>query len=331
MLRGALTLCTLAIGLVQAVPRTEPPAGAKVVSQSGGDYSSLQQAIDSIDPSSTSETTIFIQPGNYTGQTVIEEGYAGKITIYGYTADDQSFAANEVTLSAGVPSSAAGSNERSGTLRIWSDNVSVYNLLIENTAGDQGPSHAVSINSDAIGFYGVAFTGWQDTLFNREGRVLFKNSYVDGAVDFIYGGGVLWFEECEIANRRVSGGYITASGRDEEDEGWFVINNSQITAAEGVDVREGSVFLGRPWRDHARTVFQNSELEDIVHSEGWNPWDKAPNFENIFYAEYGNSGPGSDTSDRVEWSYQLEEAVDIDEVVVGWEQFVDLEYWNGAN
>ncbi|KAL5333689.1 pectin lyase fold/virulence factor [Aspergillus crustosus] len=320
MLRKALLLSAWAFGIAHAISRTVPPAGAKIVSRSGGDYPSLQEAIDSIDPDSTETTTIFIQPGNYTGQTVIPAGYQGKIAIYGYTTDDQTFAANEVTLSAGA----------SGTLRIWSDNVSVYNMLIENTAGDAGPSHAVSVNSDKIGFYGVAFTGWQDTLYNRNGRVVFKNSYVDGAVDFIYGGGSLWFDSSEIAFKRQSGGYITASGRTTNDSGWFVINESKVNAAAGVTVAPGSVFLGRPWRDHARTVFQNSGLSEIVHPEGWNPWDKAPKLSNVFYAEYGNYGPGADTADRVEWSHQLEAPISIDEAVVDWGQFVDTEYWAGG-
>ncbi|KAL2859669.1 pectin lyase fold/virulence factor [Aspergillus pseudodeflectus] len=329
MLARALTLCALALGTARAASRTTPPPGAKIVAKSGGDYSSLQQAIDSIDPTSTTPTTIFIQPGNYTGQTTIAAGYAARISIHGSTADDQTFAANQVTLSAGESSASAGGNEQSGTLRIWADNVSVYNLVIENTAGDAGPSHAVSINSDGIGFYGVALTGWQDTLYNRNGRAVFKNSYVDGAVDFIYGGGSLWFDGSEIAFKRAAGGYITASGRTTNDSGWFVINESKVTAAAGVNVRPGSVFLGRPWRDHARTVFQNSELSEIVHPEGWNPWDKAPNFGNIFYAEYGNYGPGADTADRVDWSYQLEEPISIDEAVAGWGEFVDTQYWSG--
>ncbi|KAL0932503.1 pectinesterase [Colletotrichum truncatum] len=330
MLGRTLTLWAYIFGIAHAVSRTTPPLGAKIVSKSGAFYSSLQQAIDSIDPASTDTTTIFIQPGNYTGQTVINSGFLGKISIYGYTNDDQTFAANEVVLSAGASSASSGGNEQSGTLRIRSDNVSVYNVLLENTAGDAGPSHAVSINNDKIGFYGVAFTGWQDTLYGRNGRAVFKNSYVDGAVDFIYGGGSLWFDTSEIAVKRAAGGYITASGRTSNDSGWFVINNSRITSAAGVNVKPGSVFLGRPWRDHARVVFQHSNLSDIIHPQGWNPWDKAPNFGNIFYGEYGNFGPGAETARRVEWSHQLEESVSIDEAVKDWEQFVDIQYWNGA-
>ncbi|KAL2812649.1 hypothetical protein BJX63DRAFT_241463 [Aspergillus granulosus] len=330
MWRPTIAICAWIFGIALATPRTAPPPGAKIVSKCGKHYSSLQQAIDSIDPASTETTTIFIQPGNYTGQTVISAGYNGKIEIYGYTTDDQTFAANEVTLSASESSASSGGNEQSGTLRIWSDNVSVYNVLLENTAGNAGPSHAVSINSDKIGFYGVAFTGWQDTLFGRNGRVLFKNSYVDGAVDFVYGGGSMWFDSSEIAFKRESGGYITASGRSTNDSGWFVFNECKVNAVAGMDVAEGSVFLGRPWRDHARTVFQNSELSEIIHPEGWNPWDKAPNFGNIFYAEYGNFGPGADTTHRVEWSHQLDAPVSIDECVIDWDEFVDIQYWNGG-
>lgn len=237
-----------------------------------------------------------------------------------------------MVLTNSLPSSQAGSNERSGTLRVKSPGVSVYNILIENTAGDAGPAHALSVTADQTAFYGCGFTGWQDTFFGDNTNTVVKNSYIEGAVDYIYGGQNcnFWFENCDIGFSRATGGYITASGRVSDDAAWYVINNSRVFAKEGVSVRAGTVWLGRPWRDHARTVYQNTELSDIIRPEGWNPWDKGEDLSNIFYAEYGNMGDGADTSSRVPWSIQLDCPVSIDHIMPGWTEWVDQEYWSGS-
>ncbi|KAI9147572.1 carbohydrate esterase family protein [Paramyrothecium foliicola] len=333
MLSKYFAIFLLALG-VEAVPRTSPPSGAKVVAKSGGQYTSLQSAINSIDKASTGTTTIFIQPGSYTGQTTITSGYKGKIVIYGYTTEDQDYTKNQAILTNSLSSSQAGGNEQSGTLRIQTPNVSLYNLRVENTAGDAGPSHALSIGATNIGFYGCAFTGWQDTMYGRNTDSVFKNSYIEGAVDFIYGGGNVnfWFEKTDIGFNRASGGYITASGRETDtDPGWYVFNGGRVFAKSGVSVKAGSVFLGRPWRAAARTVFQRTDLSNIVHPEGWNPWDKGNDLSRIYYAEYANTGAGASTSKRVSWSKQLSSAVSIDSTIPAWKSWVDQNYWNNVS
>lgn len=233
-------------------------------------------------------------------------------------------------LTNSLSSTQAGGNEQSGTIRIASPNVSIYNVRFQNTAGDAGPSHALSVTAGPTTFYGCAFTGYQDTLYGKSTNAVFKNTYVEGAVDFIYGGddANLWFETSEIGVNRAAGGYITASGRDSNDAAWYVINKSKVYGKSGVGVKAGSVWLGRPWRAYARTVFQNSDLSNIIQTQGWNPWDKGSDLSNIYYAEYGNTGAGASTSGRVSWSKKLSAPVSIDSVMPTWKSFVDQQYWN---
>jgi pectinesterase len=128
-----------------------------------------------------------------------------------------------VILSYNASSASAGGNVESATLRIESPNVSFYNVLVENTAGNAGPSHALSAGAPHLGFYGCGFTGYQDTVFVGKPGVVFKNSYLEGAVDFIYGTDAnILFEKCDIGFSREKGGYITASGRDRADANWYV-------------------------------------------------------------------------------------------------------------
>lgn len=66
-----------------------------------------------------------------------------------------------------------------------------------------------------------------------------------------------------------------------------------------------TVYLGRPWRTFAKTVILNSWIGAHIKKEGWHDWNKEDARKTTFYAEYGNSGPGADTSGRVDWCHLL--------------------------
>ena len=67
------------------------------------------------------------------------------------------------------------------------------------------------------------------------------------------------------------------------------------------------VFLGRPWRPYAKTVFIECELGDHICAEGWEKWSNAENVATTFYAEFKNYGAGANTENRVEWAHLLSE------------------------
>lgn len=61
-------------------------------------------------------------------------------------------------------------------------------------------------------------------------------------------------------------GYVTAQGREHEEESnGFVFKNCTLDGS-------GKTYLGRAWRDHARVVFYNTYMSDIVVPQGWEPW-----------------------------------------------------------
>jgi pectinesterase len=159
---------------------------------------------------------------------------------------------------------------------------------------------------------------------------VYASSRVQGATDFLFGQrGRAWFDGLDI--RVVGGvdvGYVTASGRDaEENPSYFVINNSSVSALEFQDVAPGVYFLGRPWRDHARVVVQESRLSGVVNGKGWTQWsDKEPRTEGVLFGEFGNEGAGAE-GERVAFAKKLERAVGIEEVLgEDWESWVDVSY-----
>ena len=140
--------------------------------------------------------------------------------------------------------------------------------------------------------------------------------YIEGATDFIFGQyGQAWFEQCDIRVPSADLGYITASGRESDDSGYYVISNSNVAAADGADVPEGAFYLGRPWGDYARVAFQNTDLSEIINSKGWHIWnDGDERTDHVSFGEYGNTGDGSEGT-RASFSTQLNEPVAMADVL----------------
>ncbi|TKW48455.1 Pectinesterase [Colletotrichum tanaceti] len=320
MLASPLLLLSSLVAGALGAARTSPPSGALVVAESGGDYTSVQKAVDA----AKAGGVIFIQPGTYNEQVLIPAN-KGALTIYGYTADDRDYTKNQVTITHSLGADVAGGNDASGTLRAKNDGLRVYNVNIVNSRGQGVQAVALSAFGDRQGYYGIQATGYQDTVLSNEGAHYFHASYIEGATDFIFGQKALaWFEACTLA---VSGrGYITASGRDAEtNPSWYVVNKSTIKALSGVSA--GQTFLGRPWRTFARVVFQNSDLGAVVNPAGWSKWGDNPT-DNVVYREFANTGKGA-AGTRASFSKQLTAAVNIADVL-GSTSWIDAEYTGGG-
>ncbi|SJL09423.1 related to pectinesterase precursor [Armillaria ostoyae] len=325
---------------------SKPPSGAITVGSSGT-YSTLSEALDD-----TSSDVYFVYAGTYQEQVYIDRS---DIQIYGETTTDDSYTDNTVTISYGLGASEAGSNDASGTVRVHGENVALYNLNIENSFGkvgrsiltserDHDPDYcsrayvlvvcsvlrilkpdemkeqaiALSVQATDFGGYGLSIVGYQDTLLANVGYEFIANSYIEGNTDFIFGQRAsLWITGSVI--KTLGDGWITASGRSSDDDFWYVIDNCEITGA-------GDAYLGRPWRDYARVVFQNSVLGSNVPSEGWSIWNVGDErTDEVTFAEYGNTGDGVDTSGRANFSEVLDSAVDIS-TVLGSTSWIDASF-----
>lgn len=251
------------------------------------------------------------------------------VTIYGYTTDDQKFANNQVTITRSKGADEAGSNDASGTLRIKAANFAAYNLNVINSRGSGIQAIALSAYGGNQGFYGCKFIGYQDTVLAQEGKQVYDKCYIEGATDFIFGQrAVAWFEKNTIA---ISGrGYITASGRDSSSNpNYYVLNAATVTTKSGVSLAAGSTYLGRPWRNYARVVVQNSNLGSVVNSAGWVQWNSGDaRTDNVFYREYGNTGTGA-SGTRASFSSKLSAPVTLANII-GSTSWIDMNYWNNA-
>ena len=218
---------------------------------------------------------------------------------------------------------------RSYTIFVHGDNFAAKNLTFANTAGF-GPKvgQAVAVYADGarMTFENCRFLGRQDTLFTaplpptviewggfrgpREnaprdnGIHYYKNCYIEGDVDFIFGGATAYFEECQIHSLTRNSdpdGYITAASTPEGQPYGYVFDHCRFTS----DCAPETVYLGRPWRNFAKTVILHSELGAHIKKEGWHDWNKEEAKEQAYYAEYEYYGPGASPETRVSWSHQL--------------------------
>ena len=189
---------------------------------------------------------------------------------------------------------------RSFTLRIDANDITLKNITIENCAAKLGQAVALHTQGDRLVFINCRFLGNQDTVYTGMPytRLLFKDCYIEGTTDFIFGPSTAWFENCDIFCKINS--YITAASTPQDAAYGYVFNNCRIATSAQAD----KMYLGRPWRDYGYTLFMNCELPATIRPEGWHHWQKNRE-QTARYMEYNNRGAGADTSKRVSWSRQL--------------------------
>ncbi|KAB5593614.1 Pectinesterase [Ceratobasidium theobromae] len=291
-----------------------PPAGAITVGK-GGKYPTLSAALKD-----TSSNVYFVFAGSYKDQAVIDRP---NIKVYGQTSNPQdlTYVSNQATITNNVPASAAGSNDLSGTVRVLATGVSIYNLNIANTYGkpvSHAQAIALSVQAGQFACYGCSLTGYQDTLLANKGTQFYGKCFIEGAVDFIFGQTAsIWITGSRL--NTIGDGYITASGRSTDDSNYYVINNSTIAGI-------GKQYLGRPWRNYARVIVQETKMGNHIAPEGWSKWsDATANTEHITFGEYANTGSGSWKAGRASFATKLTRSVPISGVL-GSTTWIDRAY-----
>lgn len=277
--------------------KTIPDKNYYVVSKDGsGDFESIQRAVDHCRSFPDERITLFIKKGTYNEKVKIRQ-WNTNIKIIGEDRD-----AAIITFDDYFDKADRGRNSTffTSTFSVEANDIILENLTIRNTAGEVGQAVALSITSDRVAVVTCSLIGNQDTLYlGNEGKIYIKDSYVEGTTDYIFGSATAYFENCIIHSKKNS--YITAPSTLQGSRFGFVFNNCRLTAAEEVS----KIYLGRPWRSFAKSVFLNSELAAATAPEGWHNWNKKEAEQNAFFAEFRNSGKGAKRDLRVKWAHQL--------------------------
>lgn len=279
-----------------------------VVSRDGtGNFRTLQEAIESARAFMDYTVTIYVKNGVYK-EKVIVPSWVENIDIIGEDRDK-----TIITYDDHANINKMGTF-RTYTVKVEGSDITFKNLTIENNAAQLGQAVALHTEGDRLKFINCRILGNQDTIYTgaKFTRLYFKDCYIDGTTDFIFGPSTALFEDCIIHSKLNS--YVTAASTPKEAKYGYVFKHCKLTAEPGVD----KVYLGRPWRPYAYTLFIECELGKHIVLAGWHNWGKQSNEETARYMEYKNTGEGANASERVAWSKQLTkkeaEAVTVDAI-----------------
>lgn len=278
-----------------------------VVAKDGsGDFFTVQEAVDAApDYCKQDETTIYIKDGRYEEKVTIPTNKQ-KLHIIGQSAEGTVITWSDYAQKKGPTGYEMGTSATS-TVFLYADDFLAENITIENTAGEGksiGQACAITVDADRVAFINCRFVANQDTIYTygKNQRQYYRGCWIEGTTDFIFGASTCWFEDCTILSKKNS--YVTAASTPEGTEFGYVFHNCRLIH----DADAQKVYLGRPWRPYAKTVFIGCELGDHILKEGWHNWGKEYAEKTAFYAEYGSHGPGAATAaERVKWSHILKE------------------------
>lgn len=259
-----------------------------------GEFKYIQDAIDAMRVYPLAPITLYIKNGVYNEKIELPSNNTD-VTFIGESADSTIIKFNDYSGRGKL------TTFTSYTAKISGNRFTAIDITFVNDAGNVGQAIALYVDADKALFERCRFIGNQDTIFaaGETSRQLFRNCYIEGTTDFIFGPATTVFENCIIKAK--SNSYITAASTTEGKEFGLVFLDCRIIADSNV----ASLYLGRPWRAYAKTVFINSILPSSIRPEGWSNWSDAENEKTAFYAEYKNSGPGATKNNRVKWSKQL--------------------------
>ena len=261
------------------------------VNQNGtGDYTTITEALEGVRAYMEYTVTVHIANGVYKEKIVIPS-WLKNVVFEGESADGVV-----------ITNDHHANIDKMGTFRTYTvkvdgSDITFRNLTIENNAPQLGQAVALHTEGDRLHFENCRLLGNQDTLFTggKNARLYFGNCYIEGTTDFIFGPATAFFSKCQIHSKRNS--YITAASTPEDVEVGYVFDSCKLTSEPDVT----KVYLGRPWRPYAHTVFINCDMGKHILPIGWHNWGKESNEKTSRYGEYGSKGPGAQ-GERAAWA-----------------------------
>lgn len=264
----------------------------------GGDFKSVQAAIDSVPEGNSKWVIIHVRKGKYREKVHIPKS---KPNIF--------LRGNGRGKTFIIWSQSSTDNIESATFKVEASNFIAFGISFKNDAPtgvaytSQNQSVAAFVAADKVAFYHCGFYSTHNTLFDYKGKHYYDTCYIQGSIDFIFGRARSYFRSCEIfvvADKRVKiHGSITAQSRESADE------ESGFVFVKGEVYGIGHVYLGRAKSSHSRVIFAQTYFSSTITPDGWTNWSYNGTTQNLYLAEYKCRGPGSVTANRASWTKML--------------------------
>jgi len=308
-MKKTLAVFILILAIVQS--QAQGPIYPKdiiVALDGSGNYKTIQEAVNSVRDFGQ-RVTIHIKKGIYHEKLVVPT-WKTQITLLGEDKENTIITNNDYSGKLVPGGKDMFGKEKfttfnSYTVLVQGNDFIAKNLTIENTSGRVGQAVALHIEGDRCVIENCRILGNQDTLYvsNEASRQYYKDCFIEGTTDFIFGEATCVFQSCTIKNLMNS--YTTAASTTQRQKFGYVFFDCKLIADTSVLM----AFLGRPWRSYAKTVYLRCELGSHIIPEGWDPWKGDNMFldkdKTAYYAEYKSTGPGANPKARAAWSHQL--------------------------
>ncbi len=288
-----LLLCSLLSSAAQQIKKT-------VAQDGSGDYKTVQSALNAIPLKNKQAITIFIKNGIYIEKLFLDSSKLF-VTLIGEDKFKTILTYNDHTGKLSAQGDTINTRT-SFSFLIKADNFSATNITFQNDAGfTAGQAVAVESDGDKAVFKNCRFIGNQDVLFTNSAssRQYYKDCYIEGTTDFIFGPSTVWFQKCHIHSKKNS--HVTAASTPIEHEFGYVFNECILTG----DTSIHAATMGRPWKPFACVTYIRCYIGQHIKPEGWSNWNNSDNYKTARYAEYKNFGPGATIDNRLPWIKQL--------------------------
>ena len=300
-----LLFSTILLSLTaQAASKYDNPDTLVVARDGTGEFRTIDEAIEVCRAFMDYHKVIYVKNGTYKEKLIIPS-WLQNIEICGESAENtiityDDHANIQIVLGTAEPRTQPMGTFRTYTLKIEGNAITLKNITIENNSARLGQAVALHTEGDRLVFINCRFIGHQDTVYTGVAgtRLFFKDCYICGTTDFIFGPSTAWFENCTIES--LINSYVTAASTPKDQPYGYVFNNCRLIAQPEAT----KVYLGRPWRDYGYTLFMNCDLGKHIRPEGWHNWEKHRE-QTARYLEYNNHGDGAKTTERVGWSRLL--------------------------
>ncbi|KAL7604879.1 pectinesterase [Lactuca sativa] len=271
-----------------------------VAADGSGDYDTVAAAVEAAPKKSKTRYVIRIKSGVYRENVEVAKS---KTNIM-FMGDGR----NDTIITGNLSVKGGTTTFKSATVAVVGDGFLARDITFENTAGAENhQAVALRVGSDFSAFYQCDILGHQDTLYIHRNRQFYINCLIAGTIDFIFGNAAAVFQDCDIHARLPGPGQknmLTAHSRTDPNQNTgIVIQKCRIGATSDLQpvIGDFPTYLGRPWKEFARTVVMQSVVSDVIHEAGWHEWNGDFALNTLYYGEYENTGEGSETSGRVKW------------------------------
>ncbi|CAL5208624.1 unnamed protein product [Lathyrus oleraceus] len=269
-----------------------------------GDFKSINEALLKVPMKSKKAFVIYIKEGVYREYIEVTK----HMTHVVFVGDG-----GQKTRITGSKNFIDGINTyNTATVAIQGDHFTAINMGFENSAGPhKHQAVALRVQGDKSILFNCSMDGYQDTLYVHAMRQFYRDCTISGTIDFVFGNALSVFQNCKFVVRKPMSNQkciVTAQGRKERfHPSAIVIQGGSIVSDPAFyPFRfDNTAYLARPWKNFSRTIFMDAFIDDLIHPDGYLPWQTPEGFSGMdtcFYAEYHNYGPGSNKSNRVRWA-----------------------------